>query len=141
MKKGSLFLPLQQMADASPLLSSCLHSIHVNKHQIMDGVNSLDGGQHSYELVITKIDGREERIKVNMTELKEKTCASDDGGGGVTILILVLGIVAVIIACRWRKGRKVLTSDVVKVNVETETVKVKCREDFHYDNGEEDDCY
>ena len=97
----------------------------------------MDGVQDSFELVITKIDGGEERIKVNMVELKQKTCASDSGDAGVTILIL--GIVAVIIACRWRKGRKVQASDVIKVNVETETLKIKCREDFHYDNFGEND--
>ena len=103
MKRGSLFFPLQQMKDDSPLLAACLHSTYVNHQLILDGLNGLEGVEESFDISITKIYGGEEKIKVNMEELKQNSCASDADG---TILILILSIVAIIIFCRWRKGRK-----------------------------------
>ena len=65
MKKGSLFLPLQKLKEDSLLLSACMYSVYINKQLLVDGLNSLDGVEESFEIGITKTLGSEEKVKVN----------------------------------------------------------------------------
>ena len=74
MKNGSLFLPLQQMKDNSPILAACMCQMFVDKQLLVEGLNSLDGVKDNFEFTITKNYATEEKIVMNMEELKHNTC-------------------------------------------------------------------
>eukprot|EP00092_Neocalanus_flemingeri_P071615 GFUD01088051.1.p1 GENE.GFUD01088051.1~~GFUD01088051.1.p1 ORF type:complete len:186 (-),score=52.31 GFUD01088051.1:141-665(-) len=144
MENDSLFLPLQQMKNDNPLFAACMLQMFVNKQQLAEGLNSLDGVGDTFEIGITKKDIAE-KILVNMEEFKQKTCPST--GNTATALTVCLFVIVVIVALIGlglfvkNKQKEHVESEGVDINPDyggeyygDEDCEVKDRNDYYFDD-------
>ena len=90
MAKDSLYVTLQKMKNESPLIAACMHALNVNKKQLVEGLNSIEGLEVTFEIFITKKGYKEEVIQFSKGELMKRKCQTNNTAIIVSCVCLVV---------------------------------------------------
>ena len=130
--KSSLYVPIQQLRDANPLLAACVLALYADRKQLVDGFNKLEDIGESFQLSITKNYIEEEEFTINMEDIRKQMCEYNTFNIIlICIFILFLIIVIAVLFCQAnfkkkpKKDVNPLNADVVYITEDTEVKEVE----------------
>ena len=139
MKNGNLFLPLEKIRSMNPVFATCMRTIYINKSELVEGENSLEGVKDTFSIGIDKKDNSAELLSIDMEELRKKTCPEDTFKiVGISIFVIVIIIGCLIGFVCFMKMRKVKNEE--EPNME-KNEEYNVDDDYYYtefDNRGED---
>ena len=136
--KSSLYVPIQQLRDANPLLAACVLALYADRKQLVDGFNKLEDIGESFQLSITKNYIEEEEFTINLEDMRKQMC-EDNTFKIILICILILFwiIVIAVLFCKAyfkkmpKKDDNPLYGD---VTYDTKDTKVTDENDYYDDD-------